>query len=520
MTQHTSPPIDYIGVVKSLNTALEQGKPYLPLELQKQAHQSLRAIDERLALGVHHTIVALAGGTGSGKSSTFNAISGLEFADVGVRRPTTARLASCSWNSTATALLDWLEVDHDRRIFRDTALDGADQRELDGLILLDLPDHDSVAEHHRTIVDKVLPLVDLLIWVVDPQKYADAALHTQYLRKLVGLETSMLVVLNQADKLTAEEQQTISSDLRRLLQSDGLGDVDIRVISARHGAGVDDLKADIQQAVAAQSMASRRLDDELSRIAGMISAYTPTGVVEDLGPTLSGEVDRYAIAAGLATVKETIESTTEHDRATGTPPRLSPPHTSAVENLRLAWLDRITSPLRSGFADAVRDAAGSAEDLHSALVKACDTMEVPWGPVPGARTRRITAMSLIAAGAIFIAGGVLFMVFSPVALGIIGAVLGVILVAAGLFGWYSARKKAQYEARERANAFEEHARTALGAAIISVLFTPVAPILAIHHNIRRATRHVETSTHRVVPTQHASAAPPATPQARLPQRTT
>ena len=41
----------------------------------------------RLRLSADHTVVALAGATGSGKSSTFNALTGLELAAVGVRRP-------------------------------------------------------------------------------------------------------------------------------------------------------------------------------------------------------------------------------------------------------------------------------------------------------------------------------------------------------------------------------------------------------------------------------------------------
>ena len=35
------------------------------------------------------------------------------------------------------------------------------------------------------------------MWGLDPQKYADDALHSGYLRRLVGHEASMLVVLNQ-----------------------------------------------------------------------------------------------------------------------------------------------------------------------------------------------------------------------------------------------------------------------------------------------------------------------------------
>jgi len=44
----------------------------------------------RLGLTADHTVVALAGSTGSGKSSTFNALAGVELSSVGVRRPTTS----------------------------------------------------------------------------------------------------------------------------------------------------------------------------------------------------------------------------------------------------------------------------------------------------------------------------------------------------------------------------------------------------------------------------------------------
>ena len=43
---------------------------------------------ERLRLSANHTMVALAGGTGSGKSSLFNALSGASFSPPGVTRPT------------------------------------------------------------------------------------------------------------------------------------------------------------------------------------------------------------------------------------------------------------------------------------------------------------------------------------------------------------------------------------------------------------------------------------------------
>ena len=70
-------------------------------------------------------------------------------------------------------LLDWLEVPRRHR--------HAPEPALDGLVLLDLPDHDSVKLEHRLEVDRLVGLVDVLVWVLDPEKYADAAVHDRYL---------------------------------------------------------------------------------------------------------------------------------------------------------------------------------------------------------------------------------------------------------------------------------------------------------------------------------------------------
>ena len=59
-----------------------------------------------------HTVVALAGATGSGKSSLFNALVGADVATIGARRPTTSLPTAAIWgDADASELLDWLAVD-------------------------------------------------------------------------------------------------------------------------------------------------------------------------------------------------------------------------------------------------------------------------------------------------------------------------------------------------------------------------------------------------------------------------
>ena len=70
----------------------------------------------------------------------------------------------------------------------------------------------------------MVQLVDVMVWVVDPQKYADAVLHERYLRPLVEHAPVMVVVLNQIDRLPPAEREACLRDLRRLLDSEGLAE--------------------------------------------------------------------------------------------------------------------------------------------------------------------------------------------------------------------------------------------------------------------------------------------------------
>ena len=146
----------------------------------------------RLGLGLESTVVALAGPTGVGKSQLFNVLAGSELAVVGRRRPTTASGQAAVWGDGGDALLDWLEISRRHRLDADG---------LAGLVLLDLPDFDSIQASHRLEAERIVALADLVLWVVEPQKYADASLHDRYLRPLATHSEAMAVVLNQADLL-------------------------------------------------------------------------------------------------------------------------------------------------------------------------------------------------------------------------------------------------------------------------------------------------------------------------------
>ena len=207
--------------------------------------------------------MALAGPTGVGKSQLFNALTRTELASVGRIRPTTASGQAGVWGDGADALLDWIDI---RRRHR---LDG---REFDGLVLLDLPDFDSIEASHREEAERIVGLADLVLWVVEPQKYADASLHERYLRPLASHAQAMGVVLNQADLLPERQVAEWRKDVERLLAEDGIAGVPLAVVSARTGAGLDELRRLLRERAAAHDAAVARLAADLEAVAEAFTA--------------------------------------------------------------------------------------------------------------------------------------------------------------------------------------------------------------------------------------------------------
>ena len=294
--------------IQAVRRALEVGGEHLDPGAVARAEEVLGRAGHRLELGAEHTVVALAGATGSGKSSLFNALSGLELAQVGVRRPTTSSPAACTWGGGADALLDWLDVPTRHRTARESPLDAGAERDLDGLVLLDLPDHDSTQVAHRLEVDRLVGLVDLLVWVVDPQKYADDVLHRDYLQQLKGHDDVMLVVLNQVDRLPSPVLDEVRGDLERLLADDGLPSVRVLTTSARTGSGVDALRLEVVRAVQARDVAVRRVAADVDDVATELAR----GVADsETDPRrLPGEdqlVTALSGAAGVPAVLDAVE---------------------------------------------------------------------------------------------------------------------------------------------------------------------------------------------------------------------
>jgi GTP-binding protein EngB required for normal cell division len=241
----------------------------------------LKRAGERLRLSSNHTVVALAGGTGSGKSTLFNTLSGANFSSPGVTRPTTRHVHACVWGMQGAApLLDWLGVQRRHRYARASVLDSGES-DLDGLLLLDLPDHDSVVTASMAAVDRLSKLADMVIWVLDPQKYADAAVHNRYLIPLAGHASVFTVVLNQIDLLPPEQIRDCAEDLRRLLDAEELTDTPVLPVSARTGAGLTELRALLMETMQHNRAVTGRIAADIDALIGGFAAHAGPQVAPD-----------------------------------------------------------------------------------------------------------------------------------------------------------------------------------------------------------------------------------------------
>ncbi|MFC6153555.1 YfjP family GTPase [Nocardioides yefusunii] len=310
--------------VEGLEQAVEAARGRLDDSLLDDTATVVERAAGRLRISAEHTIVALAGATGSGKSSTFNALTGLDLSAVGVRRPTTSWATACVWGSEgAPELLEWMGVPARHQVTRDSMLSDTTTRdELDGVVLLDLPDHDSTEVSHHLEVDRLVHHADLLVWILDPQKYADAAIHDRYLSQFKGHEDVMLVVLNQIDRVPAERRGAMVDDVRRLLVADGLNGVPVIPVSAQEGWGVAELRGAIAKKVASKKVARKRLEADVKVAAATLENYVGTAPA----PKLSDErvaalEDALADAAGVPTVVKAVQDSTRlrANRATGWP---------------------------------------------------------------------------------------------------------------------------------------------------------------------------------------------------------
>lgn len=311
--QYVGEPSDVARRIDGLTAAVVAGRGRIDAEILAPAEMLSARAGERLRLSGDHTIVALAGATGSGKSSLFNSLTDLELAGVGVRRPTTSWALACAWGPDgAEGLLEWMGIPPRHQVSRLSMLDhSAEDTRLDGLVLLDLPDHDSTEVSHHLEMDRLVKYADLLVWVLDPQKYADAAIHDRYIRPMAAYSDVTLVVLNQIDRIPYEQRPRTLEDVKRILTDEGLPDVAVVGVSATRGDGIDDLKRELAARIRAKSAAKSKLAADISAATEVIAQVGGTSVVPGISPADREALDDALVScAGVPQVVDAIAAST------------------------------------------------------------------------------------------------------------------------------------------------------------------------------------------------------------------
>lgn len=305
----------------------------LPTEAAREARDEAA---RRMGFPGDAYVLALVGGTGVGKSSLLNALAGERVSAASVLRPTTSQPIAWVPADQRVALgplLEWLGV-QDVREHR--------APDLGAVAILDLPDMDSVAADHRARVEAILPRVDAVAWVTDPEKYHDAALHDDLLRRWLPRLARQVVIVNKADRLSPEDARRIRRDLEAdVSQARGTGDGGavapvtavapvMVVLTSAATPEIDGLRRWLADGVAAKTIVRARVAATAVELANGLAHQAGVDPTRPAMPYLDAKARATAIeeatAAALRAVdlpgleRQAIAATRARARARGTGP--------------------------------------------------------------------------------------------------------------------------------------------------------------------------------------------------------
>lgn len=142
--------------------------------------------------GSRPLIVAFMGGTGVGKSSLLNRLAGKPIAKAGIERPTSREVTLFHHQSI---LIQHLPENLPLEKIRIAQHDDESKK---NIIWIDMPDFDSTEQSNKVLVFEWLPHIDVLIYVVSPERYRDEKAWRLLLAE--GNRHAWLFVLNQWDR--------------------------------------------------------------------------------------------------------------------------------------------------------------------------------------------------------------------------------------------------------------------------------------------------------------------------------
>lgn len=153
-------------------------------------------------------IVAFLGGSGVGKSTLLNRLAGEEIAKTGVERPTSKEVTLYRHHSVELSKLpESLPVEKIK-----VATHDEDSKK--NIIWIDMPDFDSTEVKNRDLVLGWLPHIDVLIYVVSPERYRDNK--AWQILKAEGGRHAWIFVLNQWDRGQPEQFDDFIKQLKQV----------------------------------------------------------------------------------------------------------------------------------------------------------------------------------------------------------------------------------------------------------------------------------------------------------------
>lgn len=150
-------------------------------------------------------VAGLFGGTGVGKSSLLNRLAGEPVARASAERPTSRDITVYVHRSIS---VDRLPDSFPMQRMRTALHNNDDYRQV---MFIDMPDFDSVEESNRDLVDVWLPHLDVVMYVVSPERYRDD--QGWQLLKRHAREHAWLFVINQWDRGSAAQRDDFVAQL-------------------------------------------------------------------------------------------------------------------------------------------------------------------------------------------------------------------------------------------------------------------------------------------------------------------
>jgi hypothetical protein len=245
--------------------------------------------------------IALAGGTGAGKSTLINALAGQVIAEASEIRPTTRHLQVYHHRDDSLGTLT-------NELAGEATFVAHDRPELRLKMIVDAPDLDSFVVRHRATTRALLKRSGLVLYVFSPERYLEERTWS-VLREETEF-SACAAVLNKVDRVgSPEELEQVGEDLREHFASLGLGDIRIfRVCARAHVPEVDGTLPGpapaVDDMVALRAFIEREL--QASEIAQLLRRQRVQGLAR-----LRTEVDRAAPAAIPDELADLAEVATE-----------------------------------------------------------------------------------------------------------------------------------------------------------------------------------------------------------------